>query len=724
MGTTSVTFSAYLTACILNFAMLGVYLYSSRNYFRRLCRPLSLAFTTNGLWLLFWTLEASGYINPDHFAQLIAETLRYLVWIFALLATLSNILGQKLPRNLLVLEVVVALVAVLVCVIATQWPQGTPGIATPSLWQGLVLSISCFICVEQLYRNVRSDRSIKLLCLALTITFFFDIYLMAYILSFQEFNSNLWQSRAVVAVITSAFLSISYLVLSNRSSNSAEVTFSRPIVFYTTSLTSVGVILILVGLGGYYLRTFGGEWGNILYSLLLCSALLAVVVTLTSKSVRDKLNVFINKHFFRHKYDYRTEWIKLTDYLSEETPDIDSYQRAITAVSQIFKSPGGALWLRRGNIFTPMYQSNILLTDELPLELINSRFCQIMQREDWVFSTEPPADSGLGQHNEHLPQWAGHIVDLWLILPLLNGNNLIGFMALSKPKNDNSLTWEDLDLLKSVGRHIASYLERHEQHEKLAESRQMDTFNKLSAFVMHDLKNLIAQQGLMVKNAEKHKTNPAFVEDAFNTIDNSVRRMNSLVQKLQFNTPEEIQALSLAKVLKEAGERCKLHKPKPQIHIPHKSRPTINADFERLTMVFTHLIRNAQDATPDNGCIDVSLHQQHSNIVITIEDSGCGMDQEFIRTRLFKPFESTKSSKGMGIGVFQAQEYISHLGGYLDVISELGAGTTFTILFAKLDSGTQPIENSELSLESPHGTETPKINGSEAAGDPSSATTT
>ncbi|MFL0796094.1 MAG: PEP-CTERM system histidine kinase PrsK [Cellvibrionaceae bacterium] len=703
MGTTSVTFSAYLTACILNFALLGVYLYSSRNY-ERLCRPLTIAFTANGIWLLFWALEAGGFINPNHLAQLIVETLRYLVWMFALLATLSNILGQQLPRNLLQLEIAVAIVAVLVCILATQWPADSLNIAKPSLWQGLVLSISCFICVEQLYRNVRSDRSIKLLCLALTITFFFDVYLMAYTLSFQEFNSNLWQSRAVVAAITSAFLSISYLSLTNQTnnSNSAEMTISRPIVFYTTSLTSVGVILILVGLGGYYLRTFGGEWGNILYSLLLCSALLAVIVTLTSKSARDKLNVLINKHFFRHKYDYRSEWIKLTDYLSEETPDIDSYQRAITAVSQIFKSPGGALWLRRGNIFTPMYQSNLLLTDELPLELINSRFCKIMQQEDWVFSTAPAADSGLGQHNEHLPLWASHIVDLWLIMPLLNGNNLIGFMALSKPKTDNSLTWEDLDLLKSVGRHIASYLERHEQHEKLAESRQMDTFNKLSAFVMHDLKNLIAQQELMVKNAEKHKANPAFVEDAFNTIDNSVRRMSSLVQKLQFNTPEEIQPLNLAKVLNEAGERCKLNKPQAKIHLPKSARPTINADFERLSMVFTHLIRNAQDATPDDGHIDVSLHQQHSNIVVTIEDSGCGMDQEFIRTRLFKPFESTKSSKGMGIGVFQAQEYISHLGGYLDVISELGAGTTFTILFAKLDSASQPIENRDHSQESPH----------------------
>lgn len=701
MEASSVTFSAYLTACIINFALLGAYLYSS-SYDRKRSRPLSLAIAMNALWLLFWTLNIGGIIQTSPFWQTITETARYLIWIYALLATLSLVLGQALPRKLILLESGVALSAIILCAVSAVWNTHGSSLITPLLWQGLILSIAAFISVEQLYRNVRKDRNIKLLCLALTITFFFDVYLMAYTLSFQELNPNLWQSRAVVASITCAFLSVSYLALGNRTHpkeetyNSAELTISRPIVFYTTSLTSVGLILILVGLGGYYLRTFGGEWGNILYSLLLVSALLAAAVTLTSKTVRDRVNVLINKHFFRHKYDYRTEWIKLTDHLSEEAPDTDHYLRAITAVTHIFKSPGGAIWLRRGNIVTPTYQSNLLLTHELPLELISSRFCQIMQQDDWVFSTEPPADSGLGQHNEHLPQWANHIVDLWLIMPLLNGSNLIGFMALTKPKSDSSLTWEDLDLLKSVGRHIASYLERHEQHEKLAESRQMDTFNKLSAFVMHDLKNLIAQQGLMVKNAEKHKHNPAFVEDAFSTIDNSVRRMSNLVQKLQPNTQEAVQPLNLVKILEEAIKRCALSQPAPQFEFPETATQTlITADFERLVMVFTHLIKNAQDATPDDGTIDVSLHLQHGNVVISIEDSGCGMDQEFIRTRLFKPFESTKSSKGMGIGVFQAQEYVSQLGGYLDVISELGAGTTFTIFFAKLDSTKQPVDNSD-----------------------------
>jgi signal transduction histidine kinase len=75
---------------------------------------------------------------------------------------------------------------------------------------------------------------------------------------------------------------------------------------------------------------------------------------------------------------------------------------------------------------------------------------------------------------------------------------------------------------------------------------------------------------------------------------------------------------------------------------------------------------------------NVGLRRSQNDAVIEIRDNGTGMSEEFMRSRLFKPFETTKSA-GMGVGVFESREYIQELGGRLDVASRVGEGTTFTM---------------------------------------------
>ena len=103
----------------------------------------------------------------------------------------------------------------------------------------------------------------------------------------------------------------------------------------------------------------------------------------------------------------------------------------------------------------------------------------------------------------------------------------------------------------------------------------------------------------------------------------------------------------------------------------------IRADKDRMIANMGHLIQNAQDATDEDGHITIRLKKNGHFAVIEIEDTGCGMDENFIHERLFQPFDSTKGT--MGIGVFQAREYVNKLGGSFDVESVLGKGTTFTL---------------------------------------------
>ena len=167
-------------------------------------------------------------------------------------------------------------------------------------------------------------------------------------------------------------------------------------------------------------------------------------------------------------------------------------------------------------------------------------------------------------------------------------------------------------------------------------------------------------------------------EDAIQTISNSVDRMNGLLRKLQHSDHAEIRPLKLHEVLIEANAKCQNKKPLPTLRLD-KGIGTINGDNDRLVMAITHLISNAQDATKNNGFIDICVQTTQNNVAITIEDNGEGMNEAFISNRLFKPFDSTKEGKGMGIGVYQAKEIVTQLKGTLSVESSPGEGTTFKI---------------------------------------------
>ncbi len=638
---------------------------------------LVIASLISVIWQLVIAAQNHGY--PIGLPLLIfLETVRYGSWIIALVASIKFSAGQQLPFqvNFVIHGIWLISLGIIIGLVASNHPL----IENTNLliWNSLILSILGLISVEQLYRNTHKNRLIKLLSVTIGAIFVYDIYVFSYSLIFNIIDQSLWQSRGAVNGLAGLITAIGVLVISNRYPEKTSFAISRPVVFYTTSMTFAGCFLALMAVGGYYVQLYGGSWGTIIQTLVLFTALLAITIVFVSYTARSKLNVWINKNFFSHKYDYRVEWIKLINYLSQPANEEDFHQRAIKAIASIFKSPQGALWLEHNHLFSPASSYNMPLPNNRFVEDINSPFCQTLLEQEWVFSPYSPDNEQLSLLNELLPTWIYEISELWLILPLMTEKKLIGFMTLAQPQHDKSLTWEDLDLLKASGRQVASYLDRHKAAEQLTESKQFDTFNKLTAFIMHDLKNLIAQQALVVENAAKHKDNPAFVEDAIKTIDNSVSRMSNLLRKLQHKGPSEVKNLDLEKILIDVIKKCHDIKPTPSLRL-ESSDIRVNADPDYLIMTLANIIKNAQEATKNKGFVDITLYKKDGYAIIIVEDNGSGMDEDFIKDRLFKPFDTTKSGKGMGIGVYQTQEFITSLNGSITVNSALGEGTTFKI---------------------------------------------
>ncbi|MGH8310329.1 MAG: XrtA/PEP-CTERM system histidine kinase PrsK, partial [Steroidobacteraceae bacterium] len=239
--------------------------------------------------------------------------------------------------------------------------------------------------------------------------------------------------------------------------------------------------------------------------------------------------------------------------------------------------------------------------------------------------------------------------------------------------------WEEIDLLRAVGRQVASYLAFEQAAKRLAEAQQFEAVNRLSAVLMHDLRHLVAQQALVVQNAGRHRNNPRFIDDAILTIDDSVKRMSRLMDELRSGAlTAQAHRVDLAELCAEVVKRTASRAPAPSLTM-HERGLEVVANRDRLLSVLEHIVRNAQDATPASGTVVIGLRRVTQRAVVEVTDTGVGMDAEFIRTRLFRPFDTTKGSEGMGIGAYEAREFVRKCGGDIEVRSEAGKGTRFTI---------------------------------------------
>lgn len=635
--------------------------------------PLSLAIAALLTSIRMVAVIVQGGLGTSPLLLFAADLLFYTLWYWAVFAMVYKLSGARLPAWMAGLCTALVTCIAGVAIVGTLYGQAFTTIYASKLitWANLLMAVLGVVLLEQLYRNVSTSarHAIKFFSLGLAGLFVYELYLFSQILVFQAIPTAGWSARGAIYGIAGVFL----IVTLSKTDDAPQVSLSRNMVFYTTSMLCAGILLFLMSAIGYYIKLYGQEWGAAFQQVLTFTGIVGLVIISTVPSFRASALVFINKHFFSHKYDYRTEWLKLIEMLSRPLDQDDLQQRAIKAMTSMFHSPGGILWLRSNARFEPVAAYPIQ-PPMSAVEPIDSDFVRVLTEEEWIFDAR---EARLGKAHR-LPDWAGDIEHLWIIVPLLNEENLLGYIGLLGSEKSGRLTWEDLDLLKTVGRQIASYLARHQAGELLAQSRQFDAYNKLTAFIMHDLKNLIAQQALVVENAAKHKENPAFIDDMINTIENSVKRMSNLLGKMQRKEPLPAKALDLEHALIEVVKKCSDVRPAPILRLEQRSLKA-RADRDNLIMIMSHLIRNAQDATQDSGFIDVRLERVGDNAVIEVEDNGEGMSQEFIKDRLFKPFDTTKSGKGMGIGVYQAQEYIRNIGGSITVNSESGVGTTFSI---------------------------------------------
>jgi putative PEP-CTERM system histidine kinase len=271
--------------------------------------------------------------------------------------------------------------------------------------------------------------------------------------------------------------------------------------------------------------------------LFFAGAGMVLLVLMSSANLRRRLRVFLSKHFYRNKYDYRVEWLRFIATLSRRDVDADVHANAVRSIAQIIGSAGGALYLPSDAegvfIAVATWPSLDFPRARYPKVGADEELPRFLRDRQWVVDLKEFARLPDLYQNMALPAFVEADPRVRLVVPLVLGQQLLGFVVLADPPPPFETTYEDRDLLRTVGRHVATHLAQHESDRKLAESRQFEAYHRLTAFVMHDLKNLAAQLSMIVSNADRHRRNPEFVDDAISTIANSTSRMQRLVDQLQ-----------------------------------------------------------------------------------------------------------------------------------------------------------------------------------------------
>jgi putative PEP-CTERM system histidine kinase len=365
----------------------------------------------------------------------------------------------------------------------------------------------------------------------------------------------------------------------------------------------------------------------------------------------------------------------------------DLVARAIAGLGELVESPGGAIWLRDGNDYRYAggrnhhgSQATLALGDPL---------VAFLQRTGWVIDLREFASDPGGYEGLQLPAQFAADQQAWLIVPLALEDELLGFVLLQRSLAPVLIDWEVRDVLKAAAAQICSYLGLRRAIEQLVEARQFETFNRMSAFVVHDLKNLVTQLGLIARNAERHKDNPEFQADMLATVENVRERMQALLLQLRDGTKpfEKPVPIKLLPLLEQVMASKHGMQPVPELELAGDlTEVAVPGHQQRLVRALGHLLQNALEATPGEGRVVLRAALENGTVVIEVRDNGCGMSEDFIRNQLFRAFESTKE-QGMGIGTFESREYIRELGGALEVSSQEGIGTTFVVRLPQAGGG-------------------------------------
>lgn len=611
----------------------------------------------------------------------IAEALRNVVLLIAIYRLFAHDGRHASVAPIRPVVVSLVLVEALLCALFAaqgEWGGTVEGaMLRADMMFRLLATIGGLVLVQNLHSGASPQAKLVLRWPAAGIAalwlFDFQLYTVGYLL--KEWPTELASLQGLAGIALAGLVALG----GTRKPEQLRLQPSRTIAFQSISLLAMGVYLLGMTSLGQWLAGVGGDFARVLQFTVVVVAAVVALLVVPSTRLRAWLRVTLVKHLFRHRYDYRQEWLRFTRTIGRGDDAILLEERVVQAVADITDSPAGLLLIRDDEGTLTLAARWHWPTADVPgiaLDAVGLRGLEqsgAIVELDALRQGRDPKGTG-----PSIPEWLLAETKAWAIVPLLHFDRMVGAVVLARPPHARRLDWEDFDLLRVVGQQLASYLAEHAGQEALAEAGRFDDFNRRIAFVMHDIKNLASQLSLLARNTERHADKPEFRADMLVTLRNSSEKLQALLSRLsRYNAVavEQLGEVELGEVGRRAAARFV---PPHSVVVFDGDEFHVRANAESLEQVLVHLVQNAVDASAPSAQIFIRLSGDAFHGIIEVVDSGHGMSADFIRNRLFKPFVSSKPG-GFGIGAYEARELVRAMKGRLDVESHEGLGTRFTI---------------------------------------------
>ena len=450
------------------------------------------------------------------------------------------------------------------------------------------------------------------------------------------------------------------------------------------------------------IQLIGRNLNFLLAFLIAFFVLLALIVAVLSRSLKRRLQLFIERHFYKSRYDYRKEWETFSGRVFSTLNMEELLQEVLDTVSEIIGTDNVSI------VFLDERNSILSVPGIQYLEssIENSEFL------DWLWRCGKPVrvDAGkcmVGEASSHLPDVpddlfsmlnslyssGGANVQDGVLVPIIAEHKMTAIMILGG-RGTQPYSQADLDILETMANQISIAIMNAQTNQKLALARELESFHRLSAMLLHDLKSSASMLSLVVQNAAHNFDNPEFQKDALSTMSDVTDRIQKLIlrlsvapQKMEFQP--KLQPADLVQITSVALARSNVRNlARIEVAEELNSVPQLMIDPENIERVILNLILNAIEAIEGEGTItigtyieeaqDLSLRSRGPYAAVSVSDTGCGMSDEFIRESLFRPFHTTKE-RGLGLGLYQCKTIIDTCGGVIDVQSHQGVGTIFAI---------------------------------------------
>lgn len=554
----------------------------------------------------------------------------------------------------------------------------------------LLTSVAMLVNLERTFRGSRGHMrwQIKFLILGLGSLFAVRIYTGSQELIYRSLDTGLQVVNLATLIVAGALMirSLSRLRL-------LSLTFypSHAFVYGSFTIVLAGIYFILIGVLASLVRYVGGEQTFAIKVFVVFLACVGLSVVLLSDRLRHRLRYFISVHLKRPRYDYRKEWVKFTEKTSSLIDAKDLCMAVAKMVSDTLEVLSVTLWLLDESEQRLRPVGSTVFTEagvghRIPEEA-RRRIVQALRGQG--SSIRFPDDRPVDLDDEKVP-WVSELKGLMAdsieearvryCVPLLAGGKVLGLMTLGERVGYEPFSFEECDLLKTVADQTAASLLSLKLSEDLRKAKELEAFQSLSAFMIHDLKNLASSISITAENLAVHFENPEFRKEALGVLSESVGKIKALCSRLSLLS----QKLELKRAQQDLNEIVKatLQEMMPSIKVEVvqdlQPLPSLSLDREQMTKVISNLVLNACEATPNGGRVSVATRPKNGWVLLEVSDTGCGMSKNFIERSLFRPFRTTKKG-GMGIGLYHSKMIVESHNGMIEVESEEGRGSRFSV---------------------------------------------